>query len=148
MKLTDKMKKILDGNEGPLKQKALELIVRYGRIVEAEALCRVTWADLFYGSHHYLGVVRSEDFDVIFSKMSLCSSKTVPLKKMDSGCICFCGVDADCSEFPADMLMTPETGSNQALSHQICRRRCCAQRQLHSIPYRIHSTHGGTFCQL
>ena len=107
MKLTDKEKRILDGKEGPLRQKALELIVRYGRIVEAESLCRVTWADLFCGSHGYLDVVQSDDFDVIFSRMSLCSAKTVFLDKVDAGCVCFSGVDADCSELPDSMLMTP-----------------------------------------
>jgi predicted aconitase len=108
MNLSDNEKRIMDGQEGSVKQKAIELIVRYGRIVGAEALCKVTWADLFCGSHHYLDVVRSDDFDVIFSKMSLCSTETVNLEKVDANCICYSGVDADCSEIPGGMLMSPE----------------------------------------
>ena len=114
MKLSDKEKRILDGHEGPVRQKAMELIVRYGRIVGAEALCKVTWADLFCGSHHYLDVVSSDDFDVVFSKMSLCSSETVNLETMDSQCICFSGVDADCSDVPDGMLMKPEKKTRNA----------------------------------
>jgi predicted aconitase len=33
MKLTNKEKKMLDGDEGPAKQKAMELIVRYGKVL-------------------------------------------------------------------------------------------------------------------
>ncbi|MFO7713587.1 aconitase X [Desulfosarcina sp.] len=114
MKLSDKEKMILDGQKGLVKQKAMELIVRYCRVVGAETLCKVTWADLFCGSHHYLDVVPSDDFDVIFSKMSLCSSEIVNLEKMDAQCICFSGVDADCSEVSDGMLMSPEKKARNA----------------------------------
>ena len=49
MKLSDNEKKMLDGDEGLPKQKAMELIVRYGKVIGAEELCPVTWADLFCG---------------------------------------------------------------------------------------------------
>ena len=52
MKLSEKEQKMLDGGVGPVKQKAMELIVRYGNVIGAEVLCRVTWADLFCGCHH------------------------------------------------------------------------------------------------
>ena len=35
---------MLDGSEGPLKQKAMENILAYARVVEAEELCMVTKA--------------------------------------------------------------------------------------------------------
>jgi predicted aconitase len=107
MKLSDAEKRMLDGHEGVVKQKALELIVRYGKVLGAESLCRVTWADLFCGAHAYLDVVRSDDFDEMFSRMSLCSSETVSLESMDPGCICYSGVEPDCTEVPEQMLMTP-----------------------------------------
>lgn len=107
MELSDQEKSILDGRQGPVKQKALELIVRYADVVQAPRLCRVTWADLFCGSHAYLDVVHSNNFDDVFSKMSLCSSETVTLEAMDPGCVCFSGVEPDCSEIPQHMLMTP-----------------------------------------
>ena len=73
MKLSKKEQKMLDGDEGPVRQKAMELIVRYAKVIGAEALCPVTWADLFCGCHEYLEVVGSGDFDEVFSRMSLCA---------------------------------------------------------------------------
>jgi predicted aconitase len=105
MKLSDQEQRILDGAEGIVRQKALELIVRYGDVLGAEKLCTVTWADLFCGAHAYLNVVASRDFDEVFSKMSLCSSETVTLDAMDAGCVCYSGVEADCTEVPEKMLM-------------------------------------------
>jgi len=63
MKLSDQDKNLLDGNKGPAKQKAMELIVRYGRVAGTKELCSVTWADLFCGCHAYLDVVGSGDFE-------------------------------------------------------------------------------------
>jgi hypothetical protein len=149
MKLSDKENRILDGHEGSVRQKAMEFIVRYGRIVGAEVLCKVTWADLFCGSHHYLDVVPSDDFDIVFSKMSLCSSETVNLENMDSQCICFSGVDADCSEVPDGTLMTPDKKTRNArFLLEIRRCRCRVERKLYSLSDRIHSTNGRAFCQL
>ena len=108
MILTDTEKRILDGAEGTVRQKALEMIVRYGEVLGAERLCRVTWADLFCGTHGYLDVVASDDFDQVFSRMSLCSTEKVSLERMDTGCVCYSGVEPDCTECPGDLLMTAE----------------------------------------
>jgi predicted aconitase len=108
MKLTDKDKKMLDGFEGRTKQKAMEFIVRYGKVIGAEELCPVTWADLFCGSHAYLDVIGSGNFDEVFSRMSLCANDTVPLESMATGCICYSGIEPDCTEVPDQMLMTAE----------------------------------------
>jgi predicted aconitase len=108
MKLSDNEKKMLDGDEGLAKQKAMELIVRYGKVIGAEELCPVTWADLFCGCHEYLDVVESGDFDQVFSRMSLCATETVALERMANKCVCFSGVEPDCTEVPDQMLMTPE----------------------------------------
>ena len=62
MKLSDTDKKMLDGTQGPAKQKAMELIVRYGRIAGAEALCTVTWADLFCGSFPRPNTIQLKSF--------------------------------------------------------------------------------------
>ena len=106
MNLTDDEKRMLEGDEGPARQKAIQLILRYAEILGADRLCRVTWADLFCGAHGYLDVVKSDNFDEIFSRMSLCSDDPVHLKKMDKGCVCYSGVEADCTEVPDQMLMT------------------------------------------
>lgn len=108
MKLTDSDKRILDGKEGPVRQKALEFIVRYAKVIEAEQLCSVTWADLFCGCHGYLDVARSSDFDEVFSVMSLCTLDRVKLDKMDPHCVCYSGVEADCTEVPEQMLMSSD----------------------------------------
>lgn len=107
MKLSDAEKRVLDGSEGTAKQKALELIVRYGGVLGAEELCTVTWADLFCGAHAYLDVIKTNDFDVLFSRMSLCSSETAILKSMDANCICYSGVEPDCTDVPEYMLISP-----------------------------------------
>jgi len=104
MQLTDTQKAILDGQRGKAPRKALELIVRYAKVLGAGQLCRVTWADLFCGAHHYLDVVESDDPDRIFGTMSLCTDDDVALASMHSGCICYSGVEVDCTEVPEKML--------------------------------------------
>jgi hypothetical protein len=113
MKLTKEEKKMRDGDEGSAKQKAMELIVRYGNVIGAEALCSVTWADLFCGSHAYLDVLGSGDFDEVFSRMSLCATELVTLESMAATCVCFSGVEPDCTEVPDELLMsTPKKDRN------------------------------------
>lgn len=107
MKLTDYEKRMLDGTFGQAKRKALEVIVRYGRIVEAEQLCAVTWADLFCGAHAYLEVVQSDDFDDVFSRMALCSAESVVLDSMAPGCTCYSGIEPDCTERPEHVILAP-----------------------------------------
>ena len=126
MKLSDEEKRMLDGQEGVAKQKAMELIVRYGNVLGAEELCRVTWADLFCGAHDYLDVVGSNDFDELFSRMSLCSSETVSLQAVDSNCICYSGVEPDCTEVPEQMLMTPAKKTQIAHGGDGCGAECAA----------------------
>ena len=107
MQLNDIAKAILDGERGRAPQQAMELIVRYARVLGAERLCRVTWADLFCGAHHYLDVAGSDDFDRIFSTMSLCIPQAAQLERMNRGCICYRGVEVDCTEVPEKMLAVP-----------------------------------------
>ena len=99
---------MLDGSCGAASQKAIELIIRYGEVLGAGRLCQISWADLFCGSHHYLEVAGSDDFDTVFSKMSLCSDSTVKLGNMAGKCICYSGVEPDCTEVPEQMLMSPD----------------------------------------
>ncbi|MFZ5946087.1 MAG: aconitase X [Bacillota bacterium] len=89
MRLTDYEKRMLDGVEGKLKQKAMEIIVQYGKVLGAEELCEVTKAHLFCGSHHYLNVVSSEDMEVVLSEMLFCSKEKISLTKM----ACYCQSD-------------------------------------------------------
>ena len=104
MQLTDPQKVVLGGQRGPAAQKAMELIVRYATVLGAEQLCKVTWADLFCGAHHYLDVAASDDINRIFATMSLCTDEDVKLETMQRSCICYSGVEADCTEIPDRML--------------------------------------------
>jgi hypothetical protein len=104
MHLDDNQQAVLDGRRGQAAQQAMQLIVRYAHVLGADRLCRVTWADLFCGAHHYLDVAGSDDFDRIFATMSLCSPQPVVLESMNRGCICYSGVEVDCTEVPEKML--------------------------------------------
>jgi predicted aconitase len=104
MQLTDSQKAVLGGRQGPVARKAMELIVRYATILGAGQLCKVTWADLFCGAHHYLDVVDSDDPDRIFATMSLCTDSAVKLESMHRDCICYSGVEVDCTDIPERML--------------------------------------------
>ena len=88
MNLDNNQQAALDGQRGRAAQKAMQLIVRYEEVLGADRLCRVTWADLFCGAHHYLDVVGANDFDRIFATMSLCSPQPVVLASMNRGWSC------------------------------------------------------------
>lgn len=123
MDMTDHQKALLDGRFGEAPRKAMELIVRYASVLGAEQLCRVTWADLFCGAHHYLDVAGSEDFDRIFARMSLCTEDPVGLETMHRGCVCYSGVEVDCTERPEQMLAS---GARQAKNQVMLSRFAAA----------------------
>lgn len=90
MKLTDYEKRMLNGEEGRLKQKALEIVVQYAKVLGAEELCEISKAHLFCGAHHYLNVVKLDDMEEVLSEMCLCSSEKIKIDKM----ACFCQADS------------------------------------------------------
>ena len=75
--LSDVENRIIDGEGGKLKQVAMQNIVRYAEILGAESLCEVTKATVFCGAHHYLETCKSENFDVVFSKMNMASDEVL-----------------------------------------------------------------------
>lgn len=87
MNLTDYEESMLQGREGALKQKAMEVIVRYANVLEAEELCQVTKAHLHCGAHHYLKAIKSGSIDSIISQMYFCSSQTIPLESVTCDCV-------------------------------------------------------------
>lgn len=78
VKLTEYEQKMLDGEMGPFKQRAIQKIVDYANALGAEELCPVTKATVYFGYHPYLDAVASEDYDEIFSKMVLCKHEETP----------------------------------------------------------------------
>lgn len=87
MYLTNYEKSMLQGSEGPLKQKAMEVIVRYANVLGAEELCEVTKAHLHCGAHHYLKSIKSGNIDKVISQMYFCSSETIPLERVSCDCV-------------------------------------------------------------
>ncbi len=77
VKLSDYENRIIDGEAGRLKQVAMQNIVRYAEILGAQSLCEVTKGTVFCGAHHYLGACKSEDFDVVFSRMNMASDEVL-----------------------------------------------------------------------
>lgn len=70
--LTNYEQRMLNGEFGEFKKKALEKIIDYANAVGAEGLCTVTKATVYFGYHEYMEVAGSDDFEEIFSKMLLC----------------------------------------------------------------------------
>ncbi|MCL2368559.1 MAG: aconitase X catalytic domain-containing protein [Oscillospiraceae bacterium] len=86
VRLTEYEKKMLDGELGELKQKALANIIKYAEAVGVDELCEVTKATVFMGAQPYLDVVKSDDYEVVFSKMHMCSDKVMKITEFDSNC--------------------------------------------------------------
>lgn len=104
LKLSDYEKRMLEGAEGKLKQKAMELIVRYANVMNARELCTVTKAHLHCGYHTYLRAVESDNIDEIMSEMFFCSDETLPLQKVC--CDCFADVGPLCPDNWEEMAVT------------------------------------------
>lgn len=81
--LTEAEQAMIEGKEGRLKQVAMENIVRYGEVLGAKELCRITKATVFCGSHTYLEVCESEDFHEVFTKLNMARDERIPF---DSTC--------------------------------------------------------------
>lgn len=86
MKLTAYELKMLNGELGEFKQQAMEKIVQYAEILAADELCEVTKATIYVGAHPYLDVVGSDCYDKVFSKMYMCSDKTIKLEDFAKEC--------------------------------------------------------------
>lgn len=98
MKLTDAEQAMLDGQEGPARQRAMDLLVRYGEALDAERLVEVsnvagTWSSTTPWVQADLE--RPEDFDTIFSRFNLDADDTVETPSaVVSTCQLIHGLDA------------------------------------------------------
>jgi predicted aconitase len=86
IRLTPEDRRVLDGEYGRLRQRALENTVSYAEVLGAEELCVVTKATVFCGRHGYLDACGEEDFDAVFSKAQLGSDDTIPFDSVSSSC--------------------------------------------------------------
>lgn len=101
VRLTDYEQRMLNGEMGEFKQRALQKIVDYANALGAEELCVVTKATVYFGYHPYLDAVKSDDYNEIFSKMVLCSDKKYKLDQFSNECFtqtCAAPCDQFCYE--------------------------------------------------
>ncbi len=110
VKLTDIEEKMLRGDMGRLKQKALENIVQYAEALGAEELCKVTKATLGLGAQPYLDHIQSDDYNKIFSRVYMCTDEVLDIKneKFSGSCFCLtCTENCDAYEYE-DLGVTQE----------------------------------------
>ena len=88
VKLTDYEQRMLNGEMGEFKQKALQFIIKYAEVLGAEKLCEISRATLFIGAQHYLDSFTTDNYDEIFSKFYLNSDKTIKIGKFDTNVAC------------------------------------------------------------
>lgn len=86
MRLTTEEQAMLDGEKGRLVQTAMENIVRYGQVLGAQELCKITKATVFCGAHHYLEVCDSEDFHEVFTRLNLARDEVIPFDRTSPEC--------------------------------------------------------------
>ena len=80
MKLTDAEKAMYDGREGPAKQKAMDLLMRYGEALGAERLVETkNVAGAFNASTPSVRALVAKGFDAVFSELNLDSAEVVPI---------------------------------------------------------------------
>ena len=97
MRLTDEERAMLDGADGPAKQRAMDLLVRYGEALDAERLVEVTNVAGTWSSTTpwvQADLERPDDFDTIFSRFNLDADDTVETPRtVVSTCQLIHGID-------------------------------------------------------
>jgi predicted aconitase len=101
MKLTDAERAMLDGGEGKAKQKAMDLLVRYGEALGAERFVdttNVAGVPAYFTPVllNYYNVTTDNAYDVIYSRFDLDSDEVVEVPRMMvNSCALQGGVDAE-----------------------------------------------------
>ena len=92
MTLTDSEKAMLDGQAGPAKQKAMDLLVRYaevlgaGRFVDTNNVAGVPGSSNLFLQNYYKQHYGDASYQAIYSLYDLDSDEVVPVPKVDSYC--------------------------------------------------------------
>ena len=86
VKLTPSEQAMLAGQNGPMKQKALENVIKYAEILGAESLCPVSRATTFCGRHTYLEAAGDLDYKQMFSKVQMGSDEILDPAEIERSC--------------------------------------------------------------
>ena len=90
MNLTDAEKAMLDGDEGPAKAKAMDLLVRYGealgceRLVETDNVAGVPGSSNLFLSNYYKERTGTASYETVFSLFDLDSDEIVPVPRVSA----------------------------------------------------------------
>jgi predicted aconitase len=101
MTLTDTERAMLDGSEGKARQKAMDLLVRYGEALGAERFVNTTnvaGVPAYYNSVilSYYNVTAEDAYDVVYSRFDLDSDEVVEVPRVTvNSCALQGGVDAE-----------------------------------------------------
>jgi predicted aconitase len=95
MRLTDAERAMLDGREGAAKQKAMDLLMRYGEALGAERLVETqNVAGAFNASTPSVRALVAKGYDAVYSELNLDSREVVPIPKMAvNTCQLITGID-------------------------------------------------------
>src|SRR5580698_8556994 len=101
MKLTDTERAMLDGDQGKAKQKAMDLLVRYGEALGAERFMNTTnvaGVPAYFNPVilNYYNVTAEDAYDVVYSRFDLDSDEVVEVPRVAvNSCALQGGVDAE-----------------------------------------------------
>ena len=87
LKLSDYENDMMIGKYGPMKQKAIENICRYAKVLGVEELCKVSMATIFGGAHEYLKAAGNDDVKDNFCAMNMACKETIPLDSFSPECM-------------------------------------------------------------
>ena len=107
IELTREEQSMLNGEQGRLKQVAMENVVKYAEVLGAERLCKVTKATIFCGAHNYLKVCDSPDFHEVFTRLNLARDERIVFDSIDPDCYAQTCV-APCDQFEYEPLHRPK----------------------------------------
>jgi predicted aconitase len=144
MKLTDSEKAMLDGREGPARQKAMQLLVRYADALGAERLVETTNVAGVPGtSNPFLESYYREPgdrYDVIFSRFDLDSDEVVEVPRIAvNSCHLQGGVDPENWQTLGarpEQLKISQDGEQSAAAHGIRILKTCTPYLAGNVPAR------------
>ena len=142
MKLTDSEKATLDGRDGPARQKAMELLVRYGEALNAERLVETTNVAGVPGtSNPFLEDYYKDPgdrYDVIYSRFDLDSDTVVEVPRITvNSCHLQGGIDPENWQTlgaKPEQLRISQAGEASAASHGIKILKTCTPYLAGNVP--------------